>query len=277
MDYACVIIGVNYKSTKETINWAENICTLNKSNEILTIVVDNSSSEKDSTLETVLKKINQEIIYIDTGANLGYLPGANCAIEYLKKNNINSPYIIVCNVDIRFKSVDMIDKLLYKDKTNVGVFSPSIYSNGHDLNPYRINRLSNIQVKNRILYFKYPKFRSLIDVFRHLRKLILNKKQCKYLSGTKMYMTYGACFIFTDEYFKRGGDLKTPIFLYIEEPYVGESCRGMGLDIVYSPEIVIEDIGHVSTGQLAFDRHNRMLLQAATYVYDHYYSVDKKE
>ncbi len=161
--------------------------------------------------------------------------------------------------------------LKVKDTKGVGLFSPRIIGRGGDLNPYRINRLTKRQIKNRILYFKYPQFRKIVDKLRELRKKYKANEGSVCQPGAKMFMTYGACFIFCDNYFKVGGDINTPLPLYMEEPYVGETCSRLHLDTVYLPSVVIKDIGHASTGKLSSKESDKILLEVTNLLYKMYY------
>ncbi len=104
MKYSCVFIGVNYQTSSETIKWVESINALDKNDEILIIVVDNSCDQLDPSLESALLGVDDRLVYINTGRNLGYLPGASKGIEYLNERGIEASFVVVSNVDIRFES-----------------------------------------------------------------------------------------------------------------------------------------------------------------------------
>ena len=81
----------------------------------------------------------------------------------------------------------------------------------------------------------------------------------------KIYAPHGACLVFKDDYFVRGGTLDLPNFLFGEEVLVAETSLNLGLDIVYHPELLIFDYEHASTGFFitpAINRYNREAIQS---------------
>ena len=270
MKYDLVIIGVNYCTTGQTIEWAKNIREKNEGDSLLTVVVDTSAEKTDGQLAGLLAAEDPGILYLNPGENLGYLGGARYGLNYLKKQGIRFDALIVANVDIRFETEHMVEAIRSYDGETVGVLAPSILADGKDMNPYKMERMTKAQQQRRILYLQFPLLQKPVDAIRRLRKR--QEQAVSHPDGEKIYMGYGACFIFLERYFEKGGDLDLPLFLYGEEPYVSEMCLRHGLDVIYAPRIVIRDIGHVSTSTIPSKKHRRYLIESARYCIRNFYS-----
>lgn len=268
MNYKGVFIGVNYNSSKETIDWVNSIISNSGSSDILIIVVDTSAELIDKNLEIQLNHINTGIVYINPNSNLGYFGGARCGIDYVNEEKISYDFLIVSNVDILFKTKDFVNLILNNISNEIGLISPSILVRENDINPYRLNKVSKKELKRRLMYLKHPNLQWIVNIFRSARKKLVKKR--KYDIGTSIYMTYGACFIFTKFYFEKC-DINLPLFLYGEEPYVAEQCRKNKLRIIYNPSIVIEDIGHVSTKKIPSKTQRNYLIESTLYCLNNYY------
>jgi len=89
-----------------------------------------------------------------------------------------------------------------------------------------------------------------------------------------VYAPHGAFMIFAREYFERGGTLDVGAFLFAEEGFVAETCRKLGLDVLYDPTIEVLHDEHVST------RHNAAIrgfhTSAADYIYREFFAPEKK-
>ena len=266
MGYDVVIIGINYCSSEETLKWIQSIPV---SERILTLVVDTSAEKTDPELEKALKDYGANVVYLNPNENLGYFGGARYGLSWVRENEIAFEALIVSNVDLRFETQDLAVAIQSYDAENVGVLAPSILSDGKDMNPYKLERMTRAQQERRILYLKHPAFQKAVDLVRGIRKQ--RQQTTEYPDGMKIYMGYGACFIFLKRYFDRGGNLDLPLFLYGEEPYVSEMCRDLKLDILYAPRIRIRNVGHVSVSTMPSKRQRDYMIQSAEYCIEHYY------
>lgn len=269
MKYDLVIIGVNYCTTGQTIEWVKSIREKNEGDAILIVVVDTSAEKTDEQLAALLKKEDPDIVYLNPRENLGYMGGARYGLNRMKEQEIRFDALIMANVDIRFEIEHMAGVIRGYDGENVGVLAPSIIADGKDLNPYKMERMTKAQQRRRILYLRFPLLQKPVDAIRRLHKQ--NEQAVTHPDGEKIYMGYGACFIFMARYFEKGGDLDLPLFLYGEEPYVSEMCLRHGLDVIYAPRIVIRDIGHVSTSTIPSRKHRRYLIESAKYCIKEFY------
>jgi GT2 family glycosyltransferase len=77
--------------------------------------------------------------------------------------------------------------------------------------------------------------------------------------------------ILTREFFNRCGIVNYPIFLYEEEIYLAAECRTHGLDVVYEPSMIIDDIGRVSTGKTNWRQNYQWHAEGLAYIIKKYY------
>lgn len=266
MEYGTVIIGINYCSGDETLKW---IRSIPEDKRILTVVVDTSAEKTDPELEKALKDLREDVMYLNPGENLGYFGGARYGLSRVREKGIAFDALIVSNVDLRFETEDLVGVIQSYDAENAGVLAPSILSDGKDMNPYKLERMTRAQQERRILYLKHPAFQKGVDLIRGIRKQ--RQQTAEYPDGMKIYMGYGACFVFLRRYFDRGGNLDLPLFLYGEEPYVAEMCRDLKLDILYAPRIRIRNVGHVSVSTMPSKRQREYMIRSAEYCIEHYY------
>lgn len=271
-NYQIIYTGINYKTEEKTINWVKSINKMDSKS--LIIVVDNSGSDNPKLQEKLEKLEILNLIYIDTKENLGYFNGAEKAYEFVLSHRIKFEWFVVSNVDIALETQDP-EKILGKYK-DAAVVAPKIESciDGFDKNPYRIDRSSK---KTMIFKKNFFRFYPLATLYNKLsskynssiKKEYTNKPKCP--EGTKIYLPYGACFIFNKLFFEKGGTIKYPFFLFGEELYIAEQCRTIGLDIKYVPSVKFINFEHASTGSLPSKYIIKQNYKIYKYILDKYY------
>jgi hypothetical protein len=87
----------------------------------------------------------------------------------------------------------------------------------------------------------------------------------------KIYAPHGSCLVFKDAYFNLGGTLDLPNFLFGEEIHVAENAARLGLDVVYDPELVINDFEHASVGFFVSPKINRYYRESVQAIMKQYY------
>lgn len=271
MHFHTVYIGVNYKTPDKAIEWIKAIKATN--NNALVVLVDNSR-EGNTELEAEIHSLQYlDVMYLDAEANLGYFNGAAFGYHHIKER-YSFQWVIVCNVDIVIQT-NNIDSIL-DEFSDAGVIAPAIISedSGFDKNPYRLSRTSK-----RIMQFKKIVFSNLLlakvyGIASSIRNgLIKNKytEVSKCEEGTRIYLPYGACFIFSERFFTSGCKLDYPLFLFGEELYIAEQCREKGLDIVYVPRIRFLNFEHASTSKLTNAFITKKNKEAMTFILKNFY------
>ncbi|MBI3485316.1 glycosyltransferase family 2 protein [Candidatus Daviesbacteria bacterium] len=114
------IVILNYKLKDLTLNCINSVLKSSYKN-LQTIVVDNNSEDN---LEVAISKIN-DVIFIQSGSNLGFTGGYNLGIK--KALDLNSDYIFILNPDTTIQK-NTIEELFKKaEKYDVAIVSPKIY------------------------------------------------------------------------------------------------------------------------------------------------------
>src|SRR5690606_22306175 len=104
----------------------------------------------------------------------------------------------------------------------------------------------------------YMWYRSLVRLRRRIRR-----DRSETLSSMHpIYAPHGSFVLFSRGYFENGGILDYPLPLYGEEIFVAETCRAIGADVVYVPEIEVQHDEHVSTRLLNSKRVSRSMYAA---------------
>ncbi|MDE6024405.1 MAG: glycosyltransferase [Lachnospiraceae bacterium] len=257
MHYKQIYIGINYQTPEKTVNWVDKL--RNQVVDTLIIVVDNSYSD-NPLLEKQLQdlKINN-VLYLNTNDNLGYFNGASYALNYVQEKGDTFDWLIVSNVDIELESENIVDILNEYDKTDIGVVAPGIISvdGGYDKNPYKIQRCTKGHMYIRKIAFSNMLFANIYSGLVRLKNKLVVKAldgENKCQEGTEIYMPYGACIYFNKKYFEHGGKISIPLFLFGEELFVAETCKKLGLKIIYVPRIRFKNYEHASTSKLANKR-----------------------
>jgi GT2 family glycosyltransferase len=268
----------------------------------VTIVLIDNSERSDNTelFDQVLSK-NSHVRCIKPATNLGYFGGAHFGLMQCKRSGQDFDWALVCNVDIRFPDRGFFAKLgAMKPSKEIGVVAPSICSSftQHDQNPMMSERPSRARMRfyqflhrsyyllnlYEVLATAYHLVRSTLGSSFGWRKTGLARSSGKGpvqdtnpLEDVRIpiYAPHGACMIFSNEFFARGGSLEVPFFLYGEEIYVAETARALGLQVVYDPSLRLQHDEHQSTGlrRVLLSRQAATHLRETTeYLVDTYFS-----
>lgn len=271
MYFHTVYIGVNYKTPDKALEWINAIKSTN--NNSLVVLVDNSR-DYNTGLEAEIRSLQYlDVLYLDAEANLGYFNGAAFGYHYIKEQ-YSFQWVIVCNVDIVIETND-IDSIL-DEFPDAGVIAPAIISvdSGFDKNPYRLFRTSKRVMKLKKIVFSNLLLAKVYGMVSSIRnELIKNKytEVSKCEEGTRIYLPYGACFIFSEKFFASGCKLDYPLFLFGEELYIAEQCREKELEIVYVPRIRFLNFEHASTSKLTSTFVIKKNMEAMDFILKNYY------
>lgn len=263
------IFCVTYNSYQELNTYKESIVnavTYCKDCIVDLFIADNTICNYQTLKNEKIGDINIKVFSFHK--NYGYFG----SIQRMMK--INDVFIydfcILSNVDVK-----MTPQTLYKlcnnpIEENIGWIAPQTFSisEKRDLNPALTQRYSRLRIKILRLFYKYP-----ILLRTYEKTLYKRKKILKYSSqqNKEIYAGHGSFIILTQEYFKRCGIINYPVFLYDEELYLAEECRIHNLKVIYSPNIIINDIGKVSTGKLPNDFYCKCNLEGIEYILKTYY------
>lgn len=241
-------VCVNYNNSIVTENLLDSITdSINSDNiNIEVIIVDNSNN-----LILDLNKYPINIIIIKN-ENVGYFPGLNVGLNFLK-NHSKLDFIIIGNNDLIFNKLFWDN--LYSSKDSLSkyfVISPRIMKeNGEEQNPHVINEIS----KYRLIYLKiiysnryfYKYGRLLIQhivPYKYRRKDELN-----YTVSQFIVQGHGSCYILTQNYFEKY-DLPEYTNLYGEEYFLSYQLKQINASVYYFHELSVYHNEHSSTSKL---------------------------
>jgi GT2 family glycosyltransferase len=255
MQYDLVLVAVHYKSIKDTLNFLDSISKLLGQENILVVVVDNSIEESPKNFEDTLVQVHKNTAYLPLPNNAGYMGAANEGLTYCKKKHITSIWTAICNIDLVFEDIEFLNKLnkISSRDNRVGMIAPSLIATltGLSQNPYMIQRPSVRKLKRNQWIFSHYTIGRAYHLLSYLKNMIekqLPQRITIENSSSTIYAPHGAFMLFHQRYFELGGNWQFEPFLYCEEIFVGETCRKLGLLIVYEPSLSIIHNEHVSTG-----------------------------
>ena len=274
-----LIIGIIYNTYLETLRYLDSLQIVD-TGKFLLILIDNSNKELPADFLEKIKEFSF-LNYVKTDENLGYFGGARKGLKfYLKEHSTYPQWVIVTNVDIVFTTqfFNALNKI--KVHQNLGIIAPSIISQkwSTDYNPKIPVRNS----KRKILFYQflYSSFliHNLFLLLAYLKKWITGLKKKEKIKDEltekkqkKIYAPHGSCLVFNKSYFFAGGTLDLPNFLFGEEIFVAETAARLRLDVIYHPELVINDYEHASIGFFMTPTINKYYRESNQIILDRFY------
>lgn len=183
------------------------------------IVVDNNSNDG------IEKGIDQNIIFIQAGENLGYSGGNNVGIK--KALEIGSDYIFILNPDteIEEKTIEVLVGKMEKENTDIG--GPKIFFSS-----------------SNIIWYAGGIFDSANVIGKH--RGVDEKDQGQYKGGETDFVS-GAAMMVKKEVFEKVGFFDEDYFLYYEDSDFCLRAKKKGFKVMYIPEAVIYHANAKST------------------------------
>ena len=197
--------------------------------------------------------------------NPGYLGAVRLLMNHVDLGLYD--YIIISNVDLTIEEDFFIKLANYQCQDDIGWIAPQIWSEKEkrDKNPRQTGRYSLLKLKLLRLGYQFPWLDTLYTKTLYKRKK-MQRKQPGYV-----YSGHGSFIILTKTYITRCGIVHYPVFLFCEEIYLAEQCLLAGLKVVYSPDIKITDLEHISTGKMDHRTYCKYNLQAIDYIIRTFY------
>jgi len=274
-----LLICVKYGADEETARYLESLRRLQGQPNIHVLIVDNSSKRGVPNLPT-----DSNFTVLRSNENLGYLGGVRRGMSsYLEKHALPD-WVIVSNVDLVITDRQFLQQLAaLKAAPRVGAVAPRIASalTGRNQNPFMRRRPSPI----RMHAYKWL-YRSWIALnahelasalFHRLRSAVAQVVRTKANPSRdfsrKIYAPHGSFVVLSREYFRAGGSLDFPCFLFGEEIYLAESLRTLGLDVIYEPSLEVVHQEHKSTKLLKSRKLARFVASSAAYCADTYFPL----
>jgi GT2 family glycosyltransferase len=241
-------ICVNYNNTLVTKKLIDSIVdSFNfENNDLEIVIIDNSNN---IILDTNSYPFKINIVNCD---NIGYFPGLNVGLIFLKKQ-LDFDFIIIGNNDLIFNNLFWENLDLNKESLkNHFVIAPRILKeNGEEQNPHVINDLSKLRLKYlKLIYtnrYFYKYIRLIIQYIipnKYRRKDELNFNVSQYI-----LQGHGSCYILTQKYFEKH-NLPEYTILYGEEYFLSYQLKQLGTSVYFFHEISVYHNEHSSTNKL---------------------------
>lgn len=257
---SALLITVNYKDESATIDLLTSLKHVEGASRVDVIVVDNGSEPKSLAKLRNVTSLCPNFNLMESNTNRGYFGAAKCAFDhYLSSGHSLPDWVIVCNHDVIIDDQQFLMKLLSRDPCAVGIIAPRIQvlADGTDQNPFMRRRPGRLRWASlRLVYSNYffanfwdwlsRQKRKLLRLLKNLR--MWSSAQCN-LNREEIYAPHGSFFIFSRQFFDKGGYLDTNLFLYGEEISVAEICRTLGLRVLFDPSLSVLHHEHLSTGR----------------------------
>jgi GT2 family glycosyltransferase len=275
-----LLICVKYGSDPETAQYLESLRKLQGQRNLQILVVDNTVGGRWPEPAT-----ERNLTIVRSEENLGYFGGARRGLSLYLRDHPLPDWVIVSNVDLVIEDSQFFEKLAaLSGGPRLGVVAPSIRSalTGRDQNPCMPTRPSAA----RMHVYKWM-FRSWLVLnayelataaFHKLRSASRKRPGAsagsgRHDSGGIIYAPHGSFLIFSSEYFRAGGNLDFPCFLFGEEVYLAETLRKLGLDVVYEPSLEVIHQEHKSTSLVKSHKLARAVASSAAYCADTYFPL----
>jgi GT2 family glycosyltransferase len=275
-----LLICVKYGSDTETAQYLESLRKLHGKMNLHVFVVDNNAGAE---LPEPLSGRN--VTRVRSEENLGYFGGARSGLSLYLRDHPLPDWVIVSNVDLVIEDSQFLDKLAAMgDRPRLGVVAPSIRSDltGRHQNPFIRRRPSAARMHAYKWLFRswlvlniYELASAAFHKLRNAARRWLGAPGgVREAQGGTIYAPHGSFVIFSSEYFRKGGDLNFPCFLFGEEVHIAETLRRIGLDALYEPSLEVVHQEHNSTKLLRSRKIARAVASSAAYCADTFFPLN---
>ncbi len=196
----------------------------------------------------------------------------------MRTKGTDPEWIVVSNVDLSLDPVTFVATLQRQGCPGLGVIAPRITSSlsRRELNPYMVERPSALTMHfYKLVFHYYPSmllYETLALLVARVLKPFRGGRRGAGPFGRAIYAPHGCFIVFSREYFRKGGTLEHPPFLFGEEISVAEAARLSSLQVRFCPELHIEHSEHASIGALSSRRIHRFLAEASAYCADRFFT-----
>jgi GT2 family glycosyltransferase len=272
-----LIIIMNYFNEDEVCSFIRSQVLPCKTEEMEVMVVINAMA--NPSLLNELTRESGDIIIVDAGKNLGYLPGARFGLNtYLSRRKQMPEAVIISNTDVTFPDPEMLRKLSGKISVKgFDILGPDVRSSfdGEHINPYIPQRIS--ERKMRTIAFFSRNFLAfsgllLISYLRHWAGYKMKISGQVPSEPHETYGIHGSFMVFAKSYFEKGGTLDYPFPLFGEEIFISETGRTLNLNTFFDPGLKVIHHGHSTTGFIKKPRTVKGLHEAYLYLIKTFYS-----
>lgn len=246
------IITVNYNGKNDTLELLKSLSKLPTTNpstslgtsyQLLTIVVDNGSSDGSDGSVSTIHKAFPTVDILQTGENFGFAGGYNRGIDYTKI--WGADYFLLINNDCLVKDSDLISKLIKTLELNpkIGMVSPKIYfAKGFEFHKDKYKK----EDLGRVIWYAGGKFDW--DNIGSVHRGIDEVDKGQYDDIEESEIISGACVLITKEVIEKIGLFDERYFLYFEDSDFVKRAKEAGFKIYYNGKVAIYHKVSQSTG-----------------------------
>jgi GT2 family glycosyltransferase len=246
-------VFTNYNNASFTVAAVESLALFPHWNECEVVVVDNSSAPEDIELLRQLQRDYPALQVIFHPENVGYFPGLNLGIDYLRGLPAPIDLIVAGNNDLLFPP-DFHDRVLASGNvtSRYAVVAPDLVTmDGVHQNPHVIRSINPVrELVWDVYYSNYHLARLISNVARATRKVSSRTDLNEHDKAQPIFQAYGACFLLTPVFFQHFDRLWAPTFLMGEEYFLSHQVEERGLEVYYEPRIAVVHHEHSSVSKL---------------------------
>lgn len=276
-----LVIAIHFGDTSPTINLLKSLSRLDQFSDLSISIVNNGPDESGrSTLATATRSM-PNISVVNSVVNRGYFGGARHGLAHYLESHPLPDWVIISNIDLLITDHRFLSRLAAIDGgSGLGVVAPCIRSSktGRDQNPFIERRPSVARMhaykwiyRSRLALHTYE---LAAAAFHKTHGFFMPQRQdaeSTASTGRTIYAPHGSFLIFAKEYFRAGGTLDFPCFLFGEEIYVAETVRRLGLKVRYEPSLVVTHQEHATTKLVKSQKLAEAVAVSAAYCANTYF------
>jgi GT2 family glycosyltransferase len=268
-----VFVLVNYFKEKELTTFVCNFLFPQEHTNYIIYIVDNGSH---NPIELISLQENSRVRILQPGQNVGYCGAAFLAFQdFIEKNNQQLPSaFVLSNFDVSFDNFNFLRMISEAvDEGKAEIIGPQLISSlSHvALNPMYRERLPLSHIDRLIkVTSSYPLY--YVYQLLHYAKRAMSKNLAQKSEQDEFtYAIHGSMMIFSEAFFKKGGTLDYPSFLYGEEIFVAEQAKKLGLKTLVSARLQVTHHEHATTGNMKNRMHMQYLHASLSYLKKAFY------
>jgi hypothetical protein len=243
IDLSIIIVSFNTKKfTKDTI---DSVLKYTKGISYEIIIVDNASSDGSIEMLQNYSRSNDDIVYVQTGENLGFGRANNVGIEKSK-----GKYILLLNSDTQLTKNILPEMITYMEKhPKIGVSTCSLLNKDGSMQ----GTGGGFPTLGRVFAWMFfiediPFIEKLFTPFHPMHPMSIYKGGSMFKEKREMDWITGAFMLTRRKVFEDAGVFDKDYFMYVEETELCYRIAKSGWEIWYLPEWSIIHHGGASGG-----------------------------
>lgn len=267
------IVVVNYRTARQTVNFAESELSKLPSPFRMVVVDVGNDAESAELPEAGLNAVritdpessfvpDGNVFLISTAENLGYARGNNLGAKFLLDHFPDVSHLLFSNNDIEIIDPDVVDELasVFSLADDIGAAGPHVEGRFGRQGPAWERKSIRREILLKLFYpLTWP-------LFRRMHKAGKRPAPCRYC-----YSVIGCFFMVSRRAFELCGGFDPATFLYGEEDILAERLRRCGFRYYFlGNRRVAHREGEVTRKFLAASRSDRLRLESHVYYYRTY-------